>query len=354
MKPLKCVVTGISGQLGSYMAELLISLGYEVVGTIYDPKASTKNYRHLFKNESFGLLYLDVNDQTEVESVIEKERPDYFFNFAGSAFVSDCWEDPISAFETNSLAIINILEAIKKHKPECRFFNACSSEIFAGSSESPQKETTAAKPISIYGVSKNSAREIVESYRQKYNLFAVSGIFYNMESNRREDRYVTKKITTGVARIKKALENREQFEPIKLGNLDAKKDFSFAVDGVEAAFLMTSADTSKDYVISSGESHLIKEFVELAFQASGIEGCWVGEKLNEYYVLPNYLADFAEFASQKLVTIDPEFIRTADSIALVGDSGLAKEELNWQPKTDFKSLVKKMVEWDIQELEKSS
>jgi GDPmannose 4,6-dehydratase len=164
---------------------------------------------------------------------------------------------------------------------------------------------------------------------------------------------MTKKITKGVARIKKALEEGKKFDPIKLGDLDVEKDWSAASDGVEAAFLMTLAAEPKDYIISSGESHTVKEFVEQAFQAAGIEGPWVGEKLNEYYILPNYLADFAEFASQKLVTVDSSLVRSKSS-PLLGDNSLIKNELNWTPKSNFKSLVKKMVEWDIQELAKTS
>lgn len=353
MNNLKCIVTGVSGNLGSLMAELLLYYGFEVIGTYYRDDSNNTNYKDLLKHPSFKLKYLNITDQKEVFSIIEKELPDYFFNFAGEAFVSDCWQNPIWTMKVNTFSIIDILEAIRLNNPECKFFNACSSEIFSGSEESPQTEKTIAKPTSIYGVSKNSSREIIEVYRQKYSLFAVSGILYNMESNRRQNRYVTKKITEDVARIKKALENNQPFEPIKLGNLAAKKDWSFSMDGVEAMFLMTTADTPQDYIISSGENHTVKEFVEYAFEAAGIEGTWVGEKLNEYYILPNYLSDFSEFASHKLVEVDPDFFRH-DSSVLLGDSSLAKAELKWQPKVNFKKFIEMMVAHDIRELEKTS
>jgi len=351
MNPLKCIVTGTSGNLGSYMAELLLSYGFEVVGAEFVEKGSSASH-YLNKNPNFKSVHLDVTDQASIFSLIEKERPDYFFNFAGSAFVPDCWNWPVATMSINTISVLNMLDAILRLCPECRFFNACSSEIFGNCGEYPQTENTSKHPNSIYGVSKNSAREIIDTYRQKYNLFAVSGIFYNQESTERSPVYVTRKITRGVARIKKALEKGEAFEPIQLGDLNTEKDWSFAGDGVEAAFLMTQAAVPKDYIISSGESHTVKEFVEQAFQAAGIEGTWVGEKLNEYYILPNYLADFAEFASQKLVTVDSSLVRSKSS-PLLGDNSLIKKELNWQPKVNFKELVRQMVAWDIQGLKKT-
>ena len=351
---MKAIITGVSGQTGSYLAEILVEKGMEVVGTLRRTSQSIdSNYKQLLGKTNFRTAYLDLADPHSIASVVEKEKPDLFFNFGASAFVPDSWDSPAYTMQVNAVSVIHILEAIRKHCPYCRFYEASSSEIFGDVQETPQTEKTRPSPRSVYGVSKNAAREIVKVYRESYGLYAVSGILFNHESQRRQAHYVSRKISLGVARIKKALEKGEFFEPLKLGNLEARRDWSHASDAAFGIWLMMDKNEPKDYVLASGETHTIKEFVELAFQAAGIEGVWVGEKLNEYYVLPNYLADFSEFANHKLVEVDPEFFRPADVNLLLGDPALAKSELNWRPKIGFKELVREMVLHDIQESENS-
>lgn len=354
-KKVKACITGVSGQTGSYLAEILLEKGIEVVGTLRrTSQPIDSNYKNLLDNPLFRTAYLDLADPHSIASVIEKEKPDFFFNFGASAFVPDSWDSPAYTMQVNAVSVIHILEAIRKHCPKCRFYEASSSEIFGDVQETPQTEKTRPSPRSIYGVSKNAAREIVKVYRESYGLFAVSGINFNHESERRQAFYVSRKITLEVARINQALKNNEPFAPIKLGNLESKRDWSHASDVAEGIFLMMQKDYPKDYICASGETHTVKEFVELAFQAAGIEGTWIGEKLNEYYVLPNYLADFAEFANHKLVEVDPKFFRPNDVNLLLGDPSLAKKELGWEPKISFKELVKLMVMNDIANLKENA
>jgi GDPmannose 4,6-dehydratase len=354
-KKTKVIVTGASGQTGSLMIDFLLkNTDFEVIGTVRrTSQIISSNFSHNLPNSRFKIIHLDLNDPHSITSVIKNEKPDFFFNFGASAFVPDSWDSPAMTIQTNTVAVIHILEAIRSYVPFCKFYNACSSEIFGDVLETPQKETTRPNPRSIYGVSKNASREIVEVYRRSYGLFAVNGILFNQESPRRQKHYVTRKITSQVAKIKRALENKELFEPLEIGNLEAKRDWSSASCFVEAIFLMMSQKEPKDYILSSNETHSVREFIELAFKAAGIDGTWVGHNLDEMYLLPNYLADFSEFASQKLVTIDPKFYRPAEVDLLLGDSSLARKELNWSPKTSFKELVKEMVLHDIQELEKN-
>lgn len=368
----KVIITGANGQDGAWMIEYLLNnTNNAILAATRRTSQPINGHIEKYKdNPRVKFIHIDLCDPHSIEKSIFEENPDYFINFGASAFVPDSWNSPAMTMQVNAVSLIHILESVRKFAPSCRVYNACSSEIFGEVLETPQKETTRPNPQSIYGVSKNAAREIARVYKESYGIYVVSGILFNHESQKRQTHYISRKITTNVARIAQAIKNKESFEPLKLGNLEAKRDFSYAPDVIDGVWRMlnqelywTSATKSivpigqeykqiSDYILASGETHTIKEFVELAFQAAGIEGVWVGEKLNEYYILPNYLADFSEFASQKLVEIDPKFFRPAEVNLLLGDATLAKTELNWQPKTDFKSLVKKMVEWDIKELNK--
>lgn len=370
----KILVTGCTGQDGSLMADYLLKNTEDfVIGGIRRLSSPNhKNIEHLKENPRFKLIDLDVTDQHCVDEVVRTERPDYFINFAANSFVGNSWKMPINHMETNCMAVLYQLEAIRKHIPTCRYYNAGSSEEWGNVDYSPQDEKHPFKPRSPYGASKVAARMLVKVYRESYGLYAIQGVLLNHEGVRRGSEFVTRKITQNVARIKKSLDNGEPFDPIKLGNLDATRDWSDAEDFVDGIWRMlnqerywTSATASiipigkeykeiQEYVLSSNETHSIKEFVELAFQSAGIEGTWVGEKLDTYYILPNYLADFADFASVKLVEIDPVFYRPNEVETLWGNSDKARKELNWSPKTNFKSLVQKMVTNDIKELEKSS
>jgi GDPmannose 4,6-dehydratase len=349
----KVIITGITGQDGSFMADYLLkNTDYIIIAGIRRLSVPNhKNIQHLLNNPRFKLIDLDIADAMNTSLIIRDEQPDYFINFAANSFVGNSWNMPMHHMQTNCMPVLYQLEAIRKYAPHCRYYNAGSSEEFGDVVTAPQSEEHPLRPRSPYGASKASARHLVKVYRDSYNLYAIQGWLFNHEGTRRGEEFVTRKITKNVARIKKAIENKITFEPLKLGNLEAKRDWSDAEDFVEGVWLMLNQDKPKEYVLSSNETHTIKEFVELAFQAAGIEGIWVGEKLNTLYLLPNYLSDFIGLPQTKLVEIDEKFYRPAEVDLLLGDSTKAREKLGWQPKTSFKKLVDKMVAHDIMELD---
>jgi GDPmannose 4,6-dehydratase len=348
----KVIITGVTGQDGSFMADYLLqNTDHTIVAGVRRLSVANHiNINHLKNHPRFKLIDLDVADPQNVEDVIRTEKPDYFINFAANSFVGNSWTMPVNHMNTNCMAVLYQLEAIRKFAPHCRYYNAGSSEEFGDVIIAPQTEEHPLRPRSPYGASKASARHLVKVYRESYGLYAIQGWLFNHEGTRRGEEFVTRKITKNVARIKHALENKLPFEPLKLGNLDAKRDWSDAEDFVEGVWLMLNQETPKEYILSSNETHTIKEFVELAFQAAGIDGIWVGEELNTLYLLPNYLADFSEFANIKLLEIDEKLYRPAEVDLLWGDSTKAREELGWSPKTSFKQLVDKMQFHDIMEL----
>lgn len=369
----KVIITGVTGQDGSFMADYLLKNTDHVIiaGARRLSVKNHKNIQHLIDNPRFKLIDLDITDQSNVDRVIQEENPDYFINFAANSFVGNSWVMPVNHMQTNCMAVLYQLEAIRKYAPHCRYYNAGSSEEFGDVVITPQSEEHPLRPRSPYGASKASARHLVKVYRDSYNLYAIQGWLFNHEGTRRGEEFVTRKITKNVARIKNAIENKIPFEPLKLGNLEAKRDWSDAEDFVEGIWLMLNQDANhlldiaeyegdasildlknlprhiKDYVLSSNETHTIREFVELAFKVAGIDGIWVGEKLNTLYLLPNYLSDFIGLPQTKLVEIDEKFYRPAEVDLLLGDSTKAREELGWKPKTSFKELVQKMVLYDL-------
>jgi GDPmannose 4,6-dehydratase len=347
----KIIITGVTGQDGSFMADFLLKNTDHIIiaGVRRLSVKNHKNIEHLIDNPRFKLVDLDITDSSNVEQIIRNEVPDYFINFAANSFVGNSWVMPLSHMMTNCLSALYQLEAIRKFAPHCRYYNAGSSEEFGDVIIAPQTEEHPLRPRSPYGASKASARHLVKVYRESYGLYAIQGWLFNHEGTRRGEEFVTRKITKNVARIKHAIENQIPFEPIKLGNLESKRDWSDAEDFVEGVWLMLNQDKPKEYVLSSNETHTIKEFVELAFKAAGIDGIWVGEKLDTLYLLPNYLSDFAGVPQLKLVQIDEKFYRPAEVDLLLGDSTKAREELGWKPKTSFKELVDKMVRHDILE-----
>lgn len=370
----KILITGANGQTGSYMIDYLIE---NTENTIIAATRRTSQpiLCHLEKYKNNGrvkFISLDLGDAHSIEQAVVSEKPDYFINFGASAFVPDSWNSPALTLQINTVAVIHALEAIRKRAPSCRFYNACSSEIFGHVLEVPQSINTRPNPRSVYGVSKNAAREIVEVYRKSYGIYAVSGILYNHESERRQNHYVTRKITKNVGRICRAIQKSEPFEPLELGNIDALRDWSHASDFVDGVWkvlnqspqfvttdgvehltgtLCGSIDhlnwTPKDYILSSGEMHSVREFVEKAFAAAGIEGVWTGEGVDEKFILPNYISEISSTKSQVLMKVNPDFYRPAEVEQLLGDSTPAREELNWQPRVSFEQLVQKMVNWDV-------
>lgn len=315
------LITGITGQDGSYLAELLLDKGYKVYGLVR--RTSTPimvNIEHIL--DKIELVSGDLTDLSSLIRIMEQIQPDEIYNLAAQSFVGTSWEQPILTGNVTGLAVTNMLEAVRIVKPEARFYQASSSEMFGKVVETPQKETTPFYPRSPYGVAKVYGHWITINYRESFNMYACSGILFNHESPRRGVEFVTRKITDAVAKIKLGLANE-----LRLGNLDAKRDWGFAGDYVKAMWLMLQQDTPDDYVISTGETHTVQEFVEIAFSH-------VGLKWEDY------------------VVIDEKFVRPAEVDLLLGDCTKAKEKLGWQLDVSFEQLVKMMVDEDLKKYER--
>ena len=318
----RALITGITGQDGSYLAELLLEQGYEVYGVVR--RASTTNFwriEHLL--DRITLKPADLLDQLSLIRVIEDVRPQEFYNLAAMSFVPASWAQPLLTAEYNSQGVTRALEAVRQVDPTIRFYQASSSEMYGKVREVPQTELTPFYPRSPYGVSKVFAHYITVNYRESYDLFAVSGILFNHESPRRGLEFVTRKVTDAVARIKLGLSTT-----LPLGNLDAQRDWGFAGDYVRAMWLMLQQDRADDYVIATGKSHSVRHLVELAFAHVGLE--W-----------------------EKHVTIDPNLLRPAEVDHLVGDCSKARAALGWEPAVDFPGLVAMMVDEDLRRLSRA-
>jgi len=315
----RALITGISGQDGSYLAELLLDKGYEVTGTMR--RASAPNLwriEHLL--EHVDLRPADLLDQLSLIRVIGEVQPDEIYNLAAMSFVPASWDQPMLTGEFNAQGVTRMLEAVRQVNPRIRLYQASSSEMFGKVREVPQTELTPFYPRSPYGVSKVFAHYITVNYRESYDLFAVSGILFNHESPRRGLEFVTRKVTHGAAQIKLGLA-----DSLSLGNLDAHRDWGFAGDYVRAMWLMLQQEQPDDYVVATGVSHSVRELVEVAFEAVGLD--W-----------------------HKYVRLDPALIRPAEVDRLVGDSSKARSVLGWTPQVDFKSLIEMMVEADLSRL----
>lgn len=315
------LITGITGQDGSYLAELLLEKGYKVYGL--RRRTSTpmmENIEHI-KNE-IEFIEGDLLDQGSLINAVKKANPDEVYNLAAQSFVATSWEQPILTGQVTALGVTNILEAVRLTKPEAKFYQASSSEMFGKVIETPQNETTPFYPRSPYGVAKVYGHWITVNYRESYDMFACSGILFNHESPRRGVEFVTRKVTDAVARIKLGLQSE-----LRMGNLDAKRDWGFAGDYVKAMWLMLQQDKPDDYVISTGETHTVQELVEIAFGHAGLN--W-----------------------RDYVVIDPKFVRPAEVDLLLGDSSKAQKALGWKLEVGFEDLVKMMVDSDLDRLNK--
>jgi GDPmannose 4,6-dehydratase len=334
------LVTGVTGQDGSYMVDYLLSnTNYQIYGMIRrSSNLNTINISHALDNPRFHLVTGDLSDNQSLDSLIKEIKPDYFINLAAQSFVGSSWQIPEQTFDVGAVGVLRCLEAIRKHVPNCKFYNAGSSEELGNVDYSPQDEQHPLKPRSPYGAAKAAARHIVKVYRESYNLYAIQGLLYNHESERRGAEFVTRKITKGVAKIKNAIDNNIPFMPLELGNIDSKRDWSHALDFVDGIWKMLNQDNPKEHLLSSGETHTVREFIEIAFENAGIKNSWIGEGTDETLI---------DNDGSVLVKINPEFYRPAEVDLLWGNSSKARVELAWLPKISFKELVKRMVQNDI-------
>ena len=318
----KALITGITGQDGSYLAELLLHKGYDVVGMLR--RSSSVNFERVDHiRDDITLAQGDLIDGASMVNVLRDHEPDEVYNLAAQSFVQTSFGQPVLTGEITALGVTRLLDAVRIVRPDARVYQASSSEMFGKVVEVPQSETTPFHPRSPYGVAKVYGHWITVNYRESYDMFAVSGMLFNHESPRRGLEFVTRKITDGVARIKHGKSTE-----LRLGNLDAQRDWGYAGDYVDAMWRMLQQDEAKDYVIASGKTHTVREFCEIAFGAAGL--------------------DWEEF-----VVIDERFYRPAEVDQLIGDASLARDELGWTPTVTFEELVQMMVEADLERIAKT-
>ena len=330
----KALCTGITGQAGFYLAKFLLSKGYEVYG-MYRRTSLDIGERIDPIIKDIHLVEGDVIDPDSIIKVLQETKPDEVYHLAAQSFVPASWTQVFSTGQITALGTLNMLEGIRLVDKNIKFYNAASSEMFGKVQETPQKESTPFYPRSPYGVAKVYGYWITKNYRESYNMFVCNGILFNHESPKRPKQFVTRKITNSVAKIK--LEKQEYFE---LGNLDARRDWGFAGDYVEAMWKMLQQDKPDDYVISTGETHSVREFVEESFKVVGMNIVWEGEGINEVGKVDENI----------VVKVNPKFYRPAEVDVLTGDCTKAKNILGWQSNTKFKELVKMMVESDLEDL----
>ncbi|NGX45991.1 MAG: GDP-mannose 4,6-dehydratase [Chlamydiae bacterium] len=341
----RAFVTGVTGQDGSYLAELLLAKGYIVHGLVR--RASSSNLGridHLCNDESlkdrFFLHWGDLADKSSLQHAIEAACPDEIYNLGAMSHVKVSFDMPEYTADVDALGTLRVLEIVRAFNPKIRFYQASTSELFGKVQSIPQTETTPFYPCSPYGVSKLYGYWSVVNYREAYDLFACNGILFNHESERRGDIFVSKKITQSVARIKLGLQSK-----LTLGNLDAKRDWGYAPDFVEGMWRMLQAEAPSDYVLATGQTHSVREFVERSFKEVDITIEWQGEGLNEKGIDSD--------SKQRLVDISPEFFRPREVDFLLGDPSKAKKELGWNPQTTLEELVSIMVQYDMQEQSKN-
>jgi GDPmannose 4,6-dehydratase len=320
MSDRRALITGITGQDGSYLAEFLLDRGYDVFGMVR--RSSTEGFErieHLV--ERVTLLQGDLLDQASLVGVLEESRPHEVYNLAAQSFVPTSWNQPVLTAEFTAVGVTRLLDAIRRVDTSIRFYQASSSEMYGKVREVPQNELTPFYPRSPYGVAKVYGHFITVNYRESYDLFAVSGILFNHESPRRGLEFVTRKVTDGVARIKLGLS-----DTLALGNLDAQRDWGYAGDYVRAMWLMLQQDEPDDYVIATGEAHSVRDCVDIAFAHAGIE-------------------------PDRHLTVDPAFLRPAEVDQLIGDASKARERIGWEPEVSFEELIRMMVDADVARLE---
>jgi GDPmannose 4,6-dehydratase len=319
---MRALITGVTGQDGSYLAEFLLEKGYEVFGLVR--RSSLEKFDRIqLCIDKITLVEGDLTDQSSLDHVIQEMQPDEIYNLAAQSFVPVSWSQPVLTADVTGLGVVRVLEAIRKHQPRAKFLQASSSEMFGKVKESPQTENTQFYPRSPYGASKVFGHHVAVNYRESYGLFACSAISFNHESPRRGLEFVTRKVTHQVARIKYGLTSK-----LSMGNLEAKRDWGFAGDYVRGMCMILQQAEAEDYVLATGETHSVRELLEVAFSAAGLD--W-----------------------QKYVEIDPKLIRPAEVDYLCGDSSKARERLGWAPTTSFQQLIEMMVAADLKTVQNS-
>ena len=340
----RALVTGITGQDGSYLAELLLSKGYDVFGMVRRASSfNTGRIDHIYQDPHepdvrLRLVYGDLSDGSSVDQLVKTIRPDEIYNLAAQSHVRVSFDIPEYTSNITALGCIRLLEAIRETELDCRFYQASSSEMYGLADESPQTERTPLHPRNPYGCAKAFAFYATRNYREAYGMFGVNGIMFNHESPRRGETFVTRKITRGAARIRAGLE-----ECLYLGNLSARRDWGFAGDYVQAMWLMMQADKPDDYVIATGETHSVREFCELAFELAGMPIAWRGKGLEEVGV---------DAEGKVRVRVDSRYFRPAEVDVLQGDASYARKKLGWKPTVSFEELVRMMVEADMARVDK--
>jgi GDPmannose 4,6-dehydratase len=339
------IITGITGQDGGYLAELLLSKGYKIYGIIRRASTPhTQRISHLLKNPNFLLRYGDVTDKSSVERVVSEAKPDEFYNLAAQSFVPASWTNPELTAESTAIGVLKCLEVLRYYQElsgkKVRFYQAGSSEQFGKVKQIPQNEETPFYPRSPYGVAKCFGYEITRNYRESYGMYAVTGILFNHESPRRGLEFVTRKITTAIARIR----NGENII-LELGNLDSKRDWGFSGDYVKAMYMMLQQKEPKDYVIATGEQHTVREFANIVCEYAGIKIKWTGTGMNEKAI---------DEKGKTIIAINKEYYRPAEVETLLGDASKAKKELGWKIETSFNELVKMMIKEDIENIKNNT
>ncbi len=328
------LITGITGQDGSYLAELLLEKGYKVYGIMRRKSVvDYGNVEHI--KEKIKFIYADMTDIVSLINAIKISQADEVYNLAAQSFVATSWEQPIATAEIDAVGVTNLLEAIRTVKPEAHFYQASTSEMFGLVQEIPQTETTPFYPRSPYGVAKLYGHWITKNYRESYGMFACSGILFNHESERRGKEFVTRKITNAVARIKYGLQ-----EYVELGNLDAKRDWGHSKDYVKAMWLMLQQEEPDDYVIATNETRTVREFVDIAFKKAGVDLEWSGTGTHETGKEKN--------TGRVLVKINPKFFRPAEVELLIGNPRNAETRLGWEREISFEDMVERMVHNDME------
>ncbi len=330
----RALITGITGQDGSYLAELLLEKGYEVYGIMRRKSVvDYGNVEHI--KDKIHFIYADMTDPISLINAMKISKVDEIYNLAAQSFVGTSWEQPLATADIDALGVTNILEAIRLVKPEARFYQASTSEMFGLVQEMPQSEKTPFYPRSPYGVAKLYGHWITKNYRESYNLYACSGILFNHESERRGKEFVTRKITNAAARIKQRVQ-----EYLELGNLDSKRDWGHSKDYVRAMWLMLQQETPDDYVIATNETRTVREFVETAFSHIGIAIEWKGTGVDEIGI--------DKATGKTIIKINPQYFRPAEVDVLLGNPAKAEKNLNWKREISFTELVKRMVDHDME------